>query len=297
MKARLRAAGVPVPWFAPLESAAELAAHVAERGVVVAKPVDSRGARGVLRVSADVDPRWAFETARAASPSNRAMVESFAHGPQISSESVILADRACTLACSDRNYEQLERFAPWMIEDGGVQPSVHLDAILARVDALALRAARAIGLERGVLKGDLVLGPDGELIVIEVAPRLSGGWLATDQVPLSTGIDLVAAAARLAMGVELDPAELAPRHWKPVAVRYLFAPAGRLVGVAGFEEQARLPWVHRAHLFVRLGERIGPVTDHTRRAGVVITTGATRAEAVRRAEDAVRSVRLAVERD
>jgi len=70
---------------------------------------------------------------------------------------------------------------------------------------------------------------------------------------------------------------------------------GTLRAVEGFEEVAALPWVHRAHLFVSPGEAIEPVTDHTRRAGVVLTLGETREEAVRRAEEAVGAVRFDVE--
>ena len=296
MKERFREAGVPIPWYSPVESAEHLAAlRDARDAPLVIKPVDSRGARGVLRVTRDTDVERAFAAARGQSPSGRVMVEEFLDGPQLSTESVILDGRVFTLGCSDRNYELLERYAPYMIENGGCQPTGYLDETLGRIDEVIGRAAAAIGLERGTLKGDVVLDEARGPMLIEVAPRLSGGWFCTDQIPLSTGVDLVQAAARIALGEELDPESLRPRSWKPVAVRYFFPPEGRLVAVHGAEELAREPWVHRVALFVAPGERLAPVTDHTKRAGLVITVGETREEAVSRARDAVRALRFEVE--
>ena len=265
MKDLLAAAGVPVPWYAPL------ARQAGERGLVVVKPVDSRGARGVVRVTPEVDATFAFERARSASPTGRVMVEEFLEGPQLSSESVIQGGRAVTLGCSDRNYARLFELAPFMIEDGGLQPSVHLADVLPGVDALAARGVQD-----------------------EVALRLSGGWFATDQIPWSTGVDLVQVAARLALGERIPEAELRPRRFAPVAVRYFFPPPGQLRAVHGFESVAAEPWCLRAVLLARPGDVLSAPTDHTGRAGLVLATGETGAEAVAHAEEAVRRVRFEV---
>jgi len=250
----------------------------------------------VLRVTAGVDCAWALEHARAASPSGRAMVEAFLAGPQLSTESVVVDGRATTLACSDRNYARLDELAPYVIEDGGLQPTAELERapeLLRDVDALVERCAAALGMTTGTLKGDLVL-TDAGLAVIEVAPRLSGGWLATDQVPYSTGVDLVQLAARLALGEQPTPDECAPKHLRPIAVRYFFPPPGVVRAIHGFDELAAEPWCRRAVLFAKVGDRIAPPTDHTRRAGLVLASGETREQAVMRAEDAVRRVRFEV---
>ncbi|MCZ6596463.1 MAG: phosphoribosylglycinamide synthetase, partial [Planctomycetota bacterium] len=223
------------------------------------------------------------------------MAEEFLPGPQLSTESAILEGRAHTLGCSDRNYELLDELAPYVIENGGVQPTRHLDDVLEPVNELMTRAARSLGIENGTLKGGLVLHPERGLCIIEVAPRLSGGWFCTDQIPISTGVDLVQIAARIALGETIELDEVRPRAWNPVAVRYFFPPPGVLRAVEGFDDVAGLPWVHRAVLFAAPGDVLEPVTNHTRRAGLVITTGETRDEAVRRAEEAVRSVRFDVE--
>jgi biotin carboxylase len=293
MKRCFAEAGVPVPLFAEVESADDLAHARSEHdGPLVVKPVDSRGARGVQILGGETDLAAAFEIARAASPTERVMVEAFVPGPQLSTESVILGDEVVTLGCSDRNYARLAEFAPHVIEDGGCQPTEYLDEVLPPIDEVIGAAARALGIERGTLKGDVVLDPALGPVLIEVAPRLSGGWFCTDQIPYSTGVDLVQVAARLALGDDVTAAEVAPRSFHPVAVRYAFPPEGRVRAIHGVDEVRARPEVLRLELFAGHGNVIGPVTDHTRRAAVVLATGPSRAEAVANARDAVAAIRF-----
>ena len=297
MKNRFCQTGVPIPWFEALESPAQLTAAVQRCGSVVVKPVDSRGARGVLLVDASVDCDWALQEARTASPSGRAMLEQYLEGPQLSTESVILDGEVFTLGCSDRNYARLSEFAPHFIEDGGCQPSVHLDSILPAVDQVIARCAGAIGMTRGVLKGDLVLVRGRGPVVIEVAPRLSGGWFCTDQIPYSTGVDLVQAQARIALGESPEPDELRPERWDPIAVRYAFPGPGRLLRVEGVEQLAAEPWCRRVHVFAQPGDQIHSPSNHTGRAAVVLASAPTRREAVARATRGVQRLRFVFETD
>lgn len=296
MKRRFVEAGIPVPWFAPLGSVAELKAVIAERGhALVVKPVDSRGARGVLRLAADTDPGWAYAHARSVSPTGRVMVEAYLPGPQISTEALLLDGVGHTLGFADRNYEFLERYAPYVIENGGEQPSALAPDAQTAIAELALRAGRALGIGTGVVKGDMVWTADGPA-VIEIAARLSGGWFSTVQIPLASGVDLIGAAIRVALGERPGPEALRPRPGPGVAIRYFFPPPGRVRAIEGAEAAQALPWVHRLGFFVAPGERLSPVTDHTRRAGFVITSGATRAEAVARAREVVEArVRIVTE--
>jgi biotin carboxylase len=178
-----------------------------------------------------------------------------------------------------------------MIENGGQQPPLIADADAAALRGIAEAAGRALGVERGIVKGDLVLTPSGPR-VIEIATRLSGGWFCTDQIPLATGVDLVGAALRLAVGDGVDPAALVPRRRRGVAIRYFFPPPGRVVSIRAVARFRAAPWVHRLGLFVRVGARVDSPTNHTLRAGFVITRASTTAEAIHRAEAVVRGVQI-----
>ena len=292
MKNRFVERGIAVPWFVEIGGASELRAAVADRGLpLVIKPVDSRGARGVLLLVAGVDLDWAFGHAREWSPTGRVMVEEYLPGPQISTESLLLDGVGHTPGFCDRNYEYLDRFSPWIIENGGHQPSVLSDEDQEAVADLAVRAGLALGIRTGIVKGDMVLTPNGPK-VIEVAARLSGGWFSTDQIPLATGVDLVGAAIRVSLGDAVAPEDLAPAYHHGVAIRYFFPHPGRVIAITGADRYRDASWVHRMGFAVGLGDVVEAPTNHTRRAGFVITSGATRDEAVARAVEVVNAVQI-----
>ena len=295
MKQRFAADGVPIPWFSPVSSAEQLHELVATQGLpLVIKPVDSRGSRGVLRLTPGVDLDWAYEIARGHSPTRRVMLERFLPGPQVSTESLIIEGQAYTPGFSDRNYEYLERYAPHIIENGGQLPS-HLDgATQQAVRDLVQQAAASMGIRNGVVKGDIVV-TNGQPHVIELAVRLSGGYFCTHEIPLNTGVDLVGAAIRQALGERVDPKELIPKWNRPVAQRYLFPSPGMVRAVEEADRFADHPDVAYLEIRAKPGDRIGPVDSHPARAGVVITTGETVESAVSMAKTVVDRIQVLVE--
>ncbi len=293
MKRRLARDGIPVPWFAPARQPEDVEAALRELGPpLIVKPVDSRGARGVVRLTAEVDPTWAFEVARAESPSGAVMVEKFLDGPQISTETILVDGRAATPGFADRNYDRLEQFAPFVIEDGGDLPSALPDPLRRRVREVVEAAARCLGIRTGIAKGDVVVHR-GEPTVIELAARPSGGYFCTHEIPLSTGVEPVRAAIALALGERPDPTAFEPRCERPVCQRYLFPEPGPVVAVEGEARVRRAPGIAYLEVRVRPGEVIPPVRSHPARAGVVIATGSSRAEARARAEAAVAAIEIA----
>ena len=297
-KRRLEQAGIPVPWFSRVVSIANLEALVADHAkresLLVIKSVDSRGARGVVRLLPTVDVAWAFQQAQACSPTGRVMVEEWLAGPQISTESVIGANWATTPGFIERNYARLDEFAPFCIEDGGQQPSALSGADQAAVAQMAERAARALGIANWTAKGDMVLTRDGPK-VIELAARLSGGWMSSVQVPTATGVDLVGIALRLAVGPPVTQEECLPQRQNGCAIRYYFAVPGRATAIHGIEAVRQLPDISRVEVFVAEGDIVQSPMNHTQRAACVIATGKTRQEAVARAEQAVGMIQVDTE--
>jgi len=288
-------AAIPVPWFNSLNSAEELRVMMAERDhALVVKPVDSRGARGVLRIDNKTNPVWTFEHAQANSPTGRVMVEEYLAGPQISTESVMIDGRGFTSGFIDRNYEFLDQFSPYMIENGGEQPTVLTSEQQLQVTTVVEQGALAMGIENGIAKGDMVLTENGPK-VIEIAARLSGGWMSSDQIPLGTGVDIIAAAVQIALGEQPSEEVLRPQFHQGVAIRYFFPPPGKVTAIINVKQVEHLPWVHRLGLFVSPGEIIHKTTNHTKRAGFVITTGKDRNEAVQRAQQVVSIIDIQTE--
>jgi biotin carboxylase len=292
MKEQFAANGVAVPWFSQISGLSHLRQIVAERGYpLVIKPVDSRGARGVLRLTPGTNLKWAYNVSLSHSPTARVMVEQYLTGPQVSTESMVLGGVAYTPGFADRNYELLERYAPHIIENGGQLPSNLPAETQQAIRDLVEKAANAMGIRRGVVKGDVVVH-DGKPYVIELAARLSGGYFCTHEIPLNTGVDFVGNSIRLAIGDEIDRNELTPKFNRPIAQRYFFPQPGIVSHVSGAEEFSSHPDVHLLEVRVAAGDEIHPIDSHPARAGVVITSGSTRERAVALAERVAATVKI-----
>jgi biotin carboxylase len=280
MKRRFKECGVPVPWFAPVSSAAELDSIIAARGPdLVIKPVDSRGSRGVQRLSRAPDLKAAFALAAKHSPSARVMVEAYLDGPQVSTESILTGGRCYTPGFSDRNYELLDVHAPFFIENGGDLPSHLPHAIQKSVKDIVARAAAALGVTDGTVKGDIVVHR-GAPYIIELAARLSGGFFCTREIPLNTGVDFIGCAIRVALGEKIAAAELEPKRQLPVIQRYAFPKPGRVVEVRGGDAAKRLPGIADVVVTAKPGDIIPPAGDKRPSAAMVLATGSTREAAL-----------------
>ena len=296
MKEKFSKDQIPIPWFSKVHSALEIHEVLAKIGYpIVIKPVDSRGARGVLRVTEGIDLDWAFSISKQFSPTGRVMVEEYLEGPQVSTESLMIDGVAYTPGFADRNYEYLDKYAPHIIENGGQLPSILDSSIQVEVRELVQRAALSMGITNGVIKGDIVVS-QGKVYVIELAARLSGGYFCTHEIPRNTGVDLVGAAIRQALGGVVNPDDLKPSRNEPVAQRYLFPTPGKV-------KEIYIPhWVYTDaeivyfELRVKIGDIIPVPIHHPSRSGVVITTGTSRGEAIKKAEDVISSIKVLTER-
>lgn len=292
MKQCFARAGVPVPWFSAVATPQELSRLVIERGRdLVIKPVDSRGSRGVQRLAQVENLGRAFALAASHSPTQRVMVEQYLDGPQVSTESLLIGGRCFTPGFSDRNYEFLERYAPFFIENGGDLPSRLSEETQAEVRAVVARAAAALGVTDGSVKGDIVVH-DAKAYVIELAARLSGGFFCTREIPLNTGVDFVGAAIKIALREPVSPDELAAKTITPVVQRYAFPAPGRVVRITGAEEARKVDGVAELVVTAKPGDVIPPAGDKRPSAAMVLATGATRAAALAAAQDALARLRI-----
>ena len=255
----------------------------------IIKPVDSRGARGVLKVTNNIDLGWAYLHAKSFSPSGRVLIEQYLEGPQVSTEALVINEKVFNIGFSDRNYEFLEKYAPFIIENGGDLPS-HLNKneqnlILKTFE----KTAKALKIKNGVLKGDMVLSK-GDPYIIEVAARLSGGYFCSHEIPLNTGVDFVGNAIMIALGNKINEKELIKKINKPVCQRYFFPKPGKVVNISIPKWINNNKQIKLFEIRVKLGDIIPEPTDHPARAGVVICVGETSNEAKKITEKVIKEV-------
>lgn len=296
MKEAFRSADVACPWFASVSNVAELKRLISASAAksFVIKPVDGRGARGVLLIDQDSDLEWAFAEAKRWGECGRLILEEFVRGIQLSTESFLIDGVIYTPAISERNYEFLERFAPFIIENGGVLPAL-LDADLrAQIDHLIALGAAALGVRDGIVKGDLIVTPDGKPLIVELALRLSGGWFATHQIPAATGVSLVDAVISYALGETVSGQQLTPTRQRATATKYWFPPPGIISRIDGEESLKELPGLLAYGFFRKVGERQPEIRMHPDRFGYLIAEADDRETALAIANEGLKRIQIEV---
>ena len=292
MKQVLRGEGVAVPDFYQVADAGEVEALVRRQNRrMIIKPNDNSGARGVQQLDIDSDFAQAFTEAVSQVKRSGVILETFEPGPQISTEALVYQGEIFLTGFADRNYEYIEHFFPHVLENGATLPSSLNPTQREEVVDMFRRGIRALGIDNGVAKGDMVYTADGAK-VIEIAGRISGGKFASMIVPQASGVQLLHAALQVAVGQAPDSVYLRTTRDQGVAVRYMFPPSGRLIAVKGEEQARSLPGVLELVVSYQPGDLIGPMRSHPDRGGWVVCSAESRAAAVARAEDAISRVRF-----
>lgn len=292
MKRRFQEAGVPIPWFTEVRDRETLRDIVATRGDrLVLKPADSRGSRGVQRLWLAGDFDAALALALSHSPSGRAMVEEYLDGPQVSTESIVSQGCCFTPGFSDRNYEMLDAYAPFFVENGGDLPSRLPQAIQDEIRHVVGRAAEALDIVNGTVKGDIVV-TDGKVRVIELAARLSGGYFCSREIPLNTGVDFVGLAIRIALGESVREEEATPKFQRSVVQRYAFPTPGRVTEIAGEEDARAVPGIEEVLVSAKIGDMMRDPCDSNCSAAMVLATGETHDAALAACHEALSRLRI-----
>lgn len=286
----LAKAGLSTPRFEVLESEASLASWqevAAEIGFpCVIKPNNQAGARGVERIESPDALEAYYTTRRAAFSATHFVCEELLEGMQLSTESVRASGKLLHNAIALRHYDTTSRYAPCFIEDGHSFPCALPTKQRAEVESVIEQSFDALGIETGVLKGDLLVTSEGEVVVLEMAARTSGGRFADTVVPISSGVDILYPLIELAMGDFPSRDWFTPTREVGVSQRFfLHAGAAKVERWPRFREILSSPWVNAWHLdYARLASHVLPdIRSHRDRLGYVICSGATREEADRRA--------------
>jgi biotin carboxylase len=287
MRDRLAEAGIPQPRFATVRTPDEARDVAAEVGFpAVLKPADSAGQVGLARVESPEEAAASVSAAVAASPSGEAVLEEFVEGTEMNGIVVVQDGEVLSTILCDRLRPSGRGFGvSWL----HVYPPTPEGAQLAEAEHVAAEAVRALGLRTGIGFPQILARPDGGVALVECAARI-GGMMA-EHLLHAFGIDLLEVAIRLALGEPVTQEHLRPRFERPVAIRFLTADpgmlrAGRVTRVGPLDDVLAAPGVLAAEVYSEVGETIRPVQIISDRRGYVIATGATRDEAVERADAA-----------
>ena len=253
----------------------------------ILKPSRNSGSRGIAKVSRNMDKGdfiRAYDEALSESRDHSVLIEQFIEGPEFSIEMIVWQGDIHVLTVTDKKTTG----APHFVELGHNQPSCFSATDVETLKAAAVAGVRALGVNNCACHAEAKL-MNGKAYLMEVGARLGGDFISTELTHLSTGIDMVAAAIDVALGVEPDLS--AKEEPKGVCIRYFCPKPGKLVSILN-TEVLNNPHVYLWEIYPKEGDVIPAVTSSLCRSGHVIVTEKTPQKAIELAERLIESVKF-----
>lgn len=253
----------------------------------ILKPSRNSGSRGIAKVSRDMDKgafNRAYDEALRESRDHSVLIEQFIEGPEFSIEMIVWQGEIHVLTVTDKKTTG----APHFVELGHNQPSCFSDADVETLKAAAIAGVKALGVNNCACHAEAKL-MNGKAYLMEVGARLGGDFISTELTHLSTGVDMVAAAIDVALGV--DPDLSVKEEPKGVCIRYFCPKPGKLVSISN-TEVLNNPHVYLWEIYPKEGDVIPAVTSSLCRSGHVIVTEKTPQKAIELAERLIESVKF-----
>jgi biotin carboxylase len=296
-KCFMKEVGVNIPAFQLISQQKEIDEFINNHQFpIIIKPIDNSAARGVSFVNNAAQLTTAFQEAFANTNSNKILVEKYLSGPQVSTESFIVNGKIHNIGFADRNYNNMERFFPHIIEDGGDLPSAFMTDTLK--DSLTHQLQLIIdglNIQNAVIKGDIVIY-NNHLFIIEFALRLSGGNLSTIEIPENTGIDFLKIAIKLHLSESVNASELIVTRNKPISIRYKFSEDQQQGQIKTLILPKQNENIILQSFHAQIGDHISSKTKHhANRLGFVISQGKTREDAKQSAEQQITKMRIHID--
>lgn len=253
----------------------------------ILKPSRNSGSRGIAKVSRNMDKGdfiRAYDEALNESRDHSVLIEQFIKGPEFSIEMIVWQGEIHVLTVTDKKTTG----APHFVELGHNQPSCFSATDVETLKAAAVAGVRALGVNNCACHAEAKL-MNGKAYLMEVGARLGGDFISTELTHLSTGIDMVAAAIDVALGVEPDLS--AKEEPKGVCIRYFCPKPGKLVSISN-TEVLNNPHVYLWEIYPKEGDVIPAVTSSLCRSGHVIVIEKTPQKAIELAERLIESVKF-----
>lgn len=246
----------------------------------ILKPSRNSGSRGVAKISQQTSKEefvGLFERAKNESRDKSVMLEQFIEGPEFSVEIIVWNGNVNVLTVTDKKTTE----APYFVELGHNQPSVYPEEMQRKLKDAAVAGVKALGLNNCAAHAELKL-MDGKPYLMEIGARLGGDFISTVLTRLSTGIDMVAAAVNVALGIEPNLVPQGPQQG--VCIRYFTPQPGRLLAIKN-SELLNDSHIYDADIYHQVGDVIPEVSSSLDRSGHVIVTAPTVQEAIKKADE------------
>lgn len=260
MRKKLAEIGIPV---LPNETVTSLeqAKDAYERigGLVIIKPVDAQGSRGVQLCHSIEELIEKFPEASRWSSGGEVIIERYATGREFVVEGLALDYEFHNLCIGDTIYFDIEDS---LSARERTFPTCADDELRDR--ALSLNAAiiKGFGLKQGITHSEFVMEND-EIFLIETAARGGGAFISSDLIPLTCGLVSEELLVKMALG-EIATFDDLDKLTEPLSAEIVderalsplqhccyvafYIPIGTVINIRGVSEVLALPYVHHTQI-------------------------------------------------
>jgi biotin carboxylase len=286
---RLAEAGIAQPRSIVCRSLAEVTSAAGELGYPVVVEAPNRAGERSVALARDRDTLAAAAAeALADARGEYCLVEELVGSRIVTVNAFSHSGRFVPLTITDREQAPPPAFGVPLAQ---LWPAALDPAEVGLAVEIAGAAAHAIGVELGPTTTQVLLGENGPLLA-KLSARVGGGHDA-ELCRVALGVDLNSLVVTVALGREVHAQSLAVTSGVEAAcVRFLVAPAGQLQEVRGLEEAYELEGVRGIRIYRKPGHVFRELRRASDRAGAVLATGETPADALLQADRAAARIRF-----
>ena len=258
--------GFPVPFSQSFSAGEELPLSRLRYPLMV-KPVDSAGSKGVTRVDREEELPAAIRHALDFSRAGRFILEDFIAPLGFPSDTECFSvDGELRFVSFNNQYFDPKASNPYT-PAGFTWPSTMPESAQKDLTEQLRRLLKLLGMGTCVYNVESRLGSDGTAYLMEVSPR-GGGNRLCEMLRYTTGVDLIEAAVRAALGMPVSIPERFEYQgsWSYVALHSY--ESGLFEGL-DITEDAR-PYLVEEDLWVRAGERVEAFSGANKTIGTLV---------------------------
>ena len=272
-RALLEELNLPSPRSFEVKRGQELPVEIGAGEQWIVKPDRASGSRGIKVCSGREEITAQIEEAATASLNGKVLVEEFINGVQGTLEGVMSSSKVVLPFFLDRETVEL----PYVATAGHCVPTELSSGAQARVIESLEKAFASVGCGDGPFDCDFVVSEEGEVYLLEIAPRVGGNSIRR-LILESTGFDFASYAVRHCLGESATvPTDISIA---PTALSIFGVSAkGKLAyREEAVEELRGEDWVRHLTVDKSLGEEVTPFVDGRSRLGECVIRMSTRSE-------------------
>ena len=162
-------------------------------------------------------------------------------------------------------------------------PAAFPPEILAWVDDLVGRAVAALDHRNGVFHCECLVNSE-DVFLLECAARGGGGLVFSRIVEAVSGVCMPSALLQILFDEDVD---IKPQYQRGACYKFFGPPPGVFRGIQGLDEARFMSGILDIEFAMAPGSIVEPVEQDADRPGLVVSTGATRDEAIANADRAI----------